>query len=253
MFNFVALVARRPDTWRSTPRRTTGRTTIRSTPTARRSTRSTSRRRRRRGRRPGKRFVVVPTGLKLPPDGRTTRPPILPESYSCIAKLGAKKLAGSGTGGCTVAVPEEEGSREAADRAAHRQLPGRDEGRPAHVQGHLIRRWSAPLSAAARSAIGMSADEAKDDISGLDGGPGGGSGVADRGRRRPVRARRSNHSSGRSTSTPGRSILVGRHVLHPGRRTRHDLHLDELPEPGPLPSTGSTSSRVCRMGRRSRL
>jgi len=55
----------------------------------------------------GKRFVIVPTGLKLPPDGRTSAAPILPESYSCTAKLGAKKLAGSGTGGCTVKVPKK--------------------------------------------------------------------------------------------------------------------------------------------------
>ena len=55
----------------------------------------------------GKRFVIVPTGLKLPPDGRTKPDPIVPESYSCTAKLGAKKLAGSGTGGCTVAVPKK--------------------------------------------------------------------------------------------------------------------------------------------------
>jgi mevalonate kinase len=32
---------------------------------------------------------------------------ILPESYSCTATLGAKKLAGSGTGGCTLSVPKK--------------------------------------------------------------------------------------------------------------------------------------------------
>lgn len=32
---------------------------------------------------------------------------VLPESYSCTAKLGAKKLAGSGTGGCTLKVPKK--------------------------------------------------------------------------------------------------------------------------------------------------
>jgi hypothetical protein len=59
------------------------------------------------GPRTGKRFVIVPTGLKLPPDRQTTPPPtILPESYSCTAKLGAKKLAGSGTGRCTIAIPK---------------------------------------------------------------------------------------------------------------------------------------------------
>jgi len=55
----------------------------------------------------GKKFIVVPTGLKLPPDGRISTSPILPESYSCTAKLGAKKLAGSGTGRCTIAVPKK--------------------------------------------------------------------------------------------------------------------------------------------------
>ena len=58
------------------------------------------------GPRAGKRFVVVPAGLKLPPDGRTTMTPVLPESYSCTAKLGTKQLAGSGAGGCTIAVPK---------------------------------------------------------------------------------------------------------------------------------------------------
>jgi hypothetical protein len=59
------------------------------------------------GPRAGKRFVVVPTGLKLPPDGRVIATPVLPDSYSCTAKLGAKELAGSGTGGCTIAVPKK--------------------------------------------------------------------------------------------------------------------------------------------------
>jgi hypothetical protein len=55
----------------------------------------------------GKRFVIAPSGLKLPPDRQTTTPTILPQSYSCTAKLGAKKLAGSGTGGCSFAVPKK--------------------------------------------------------------------------------------------------------------------------------------------------
>jgi hypothetical protein len=59
------------------------------------------------GPRAGKRFVVVPTGLKLPPDGRAIATPVLPESYTCTAKLGAKQLAGSGTGGCSIAVPKK--------------------------------------------------------------------------------------------------------------------------------------------------
>jgi hypothetical protein len=54
----------------------------------------------------GKRFVIVPTGLKLPPDGQLTPPTILPESYSCTAKLGTKRLA-SGKGVCSIAIPKK--------------------------------------------------------------------------------------------------------------------------------------------------
>ena len=55
----------------------------------------------------GKRFVIAPTGLKLPPDRQTTPPPtVLPESYSCTAKLGAKKLA-SRKGVCSIAIPKK--------------------------------------------------------------------------------------------------------------------------------------------------
>ena len=55
----------------------------------------------------GKSFVIAPTALHLPPDARSTATTILPESYSCSAKLGAKKLAGTGTGGCTFAIPKK--------------------------------------------------------------------------------------------------------------------------------------------------
>ena len=58
------------------------------------------------GPRAGKRFVIAPTGLKLPPDGQVTPPTILPESYSCTAKLGAKKLA-TGKGVCSIAIPKK--------------------------------------------------------------------------------------------------------------------------------------------------
>jgi hypothetical protein len=55
----------------------------------------------------GKRFVIAPTGLKLPPDRQTTPlPTVLPESYSCTAKLGAKKLA-SRKGVCSIAIPKK--------------------------------------------------------------------------------------------------------------------------------------------------
>jgi hypothetical protein len=55
----------------------------------------------------GKRFSVLPTALHLPPDGRSKPATFSAESYSCTAKLGAKKLAGSGTGGCTFAIPKK--------------------------------------------------------------------------------------------------------------------------------------------------
>jgi hypothetical protein len=59
------------------------------------------------GPRAGKRFVIVPTALHLPPDGRETPAAIVPESYSCTAKLGAKRLAGSAKGGCTFTIPKK--------------------------------------------------------------------------------------------------------------------------------------------------
>jgi hypothetical protein len=60
------------------------------------------------GPRAGKKFVILPTALHLPPDGRMTPATIAPESYSCTAKLGAKKLAGTGTGGCTFSIPKKQ-------------------------------------------------------------------------------------------------------------------------------------------------
>jgi len=54
----------------------------------------------------GKRFTVLPTALQLPPDGRTTSTPLVPESYSCKAKLGTRALKGSGTGACTLVIPK---------------------------------------------------------------------------------------------------------------------------------------------------
>jgi hypothetical protein len=59
------------------------------------------------GPRAGRRFVLTPTGLKLPPDGRTTATPPAPESYSCAAKLAGRTLAGKGTGRCTFAIPKK--------------------------------------------------------------------------------------------------------------------------------------------------
>jgi hypothetical protein len=55
----------------------------------------------------GKKFIVTPTALKLPPDGRTSPAAVLAESYTCKAKLAARRLVGSGTGGCTFSIPQK--------------------------------------------------------------------------------------------------------------------------------------------------
>jgi hypothetical protein len=59
------------------------------------------------GPRAGKKFVIAPTALHLPPDGRMNPATIVPESYSCTAKLGNRTLVGSGTGGCTFVIPKK--------------------------------------------------------------------------------------------------------------------------------------------------
>ena len=59
------------------------------------------------GPRAGKPFVVTPTGLKLPPDGRNTPATLQPESYSCKATLKGKALAGTATGGCTFRIAKK--------------------------------------------------------------------------------------------------------------------------------------------------
>jgi hypothetical protein len=55
----------------------------------------------------GKLFTVTPTGLTLPPSGRTSTAPLMPESYTCTATLKARKLVGSATGGCTFKIPKK--------------------------------------------------------------------------------------------------------------------------------------------------
>ena len=56
----------------------------------------------------GKKFTVTPTGLHLPPDGRTTTTLPAAESYTCSsAKLGSRTLVGTGTGKCTFSVPKK--------------------------------------------------------------------------------------------------------------------------------------------------
>lgn len=55
----------------------------------------------------GRKLVVTPTALHLPADGREN--PVLPkpDSYACTATLGLRKLAGTGTGGCTFSIPKK--------------------------------------------------------------------------------------------------------------------------------------------------
>ena len=55
----------------------------------------------------GKLFVLTPSALHLPPDGRVNGSAILPESYTCTATLGVKKLTGTGTGSCSFAIPKK--------------------------------------------------------------------------------------------------------------------------------------------------
>jgi hypothetical protein len=56
--------------------------------------------------RAGRTFAVAPAGLVLPPAAVTSRDP-LPDSYRCVARLGAKALRGQGTGGCSFAIPRK--------------------------------------------------------------------------------------------------------------------------------------------------
>lgn len=55
----------------------------------------------------GKSFIVLPVGLKLPPDGSIISVGPHPESYTCKATLRGRALAGTGTGGCTLRVPKK--------------------------------------------------------------------------------------------------------------------------------------------------
>lgn len=57
------------------------------------------------GPRVGKKFGITPVGLKLPPDGALSLARTA-DSYSCKAKLGTRSLRGTGTGGCTFAIPK---------------------------------------------------------------------------------------------------------------------------------------------------
>jgi hypothetical protein len=54
----------------------------------------------------GKAFTLVPTSLKLPPDGSTSVVSPKPESYTCKATLKGRVVAGKGTGGCTWSLPK---------------------------------------------------------------------------------------------------------------------------------------------------
>lgn len=57
--------------------------------------------------RAGATFTVTPTTVELPPNGGLLAPTPAPESYTCVARLGAKALRGTGTGGCTFRIPKK--------------------------------------------------------------------------------------------------------------------------------------------------
>ena len=57
------------------------------------------------GPRAGKKFAVAVTGIRLPQTNVTD--PVQPESYNCTATLAGRKLTGTGTGGCTFAIPKK--------------------------------------------------------------------------------------------------------------------------------------------------
>ena len=54
----------------------------------------------------GKSFALVPTGLKLPPDGSAAPVSPKPESYTCKATLKGRAVAGKGTGSCSWRLPK---------------------------------------------------------------------------------------------------------------------------------------------------
>ena len=56
--------------------------------------------------RAGKRLTVAATTITLPPDGRVSMTPIVPDSYTCVATLNGKRIAGSGKGRCTFVLPK---------------------------------------------------------------------------------------------------------------------------------------------------
>lgn len=51
----------------------------------------------------GRRFTIKPLGIRL----AETNEVVAPDSLSCTAKLGAKTLKGSGTGGCSWLIPKK--------------------------------------------------------------------------------------------------------------------------------------------------
>jgi hypothetical protein len=53
----------------------------------------------------GKTFTLTPVGLRLPDFGEPGATVPRPESYRCTAKLGGRRLAGRGTGRCTLTIP----------------------------------------------------------------------------------------------------------------------------------------------------
>jgi hypothetical protein len=54
----------------------------------------------------GKRFTLTPVGLRLPDFGEPAAMVPRPESYRCTAKVAGRRLAGRGTGRCTLTIPK---------------------------------------------------------------------------------------------------------------------------------------------------
>jgi hypothetical protein len=62
--------------------------------------------------RAGATFTVTPATVELPPNGGLIAPTPAPESFTCVARLGAKALKGTGAGGCTFRIPKKNAKRK---------------------------------------------------------------------------------------------------------------------------------------------
>lgn len=60
----------------------------------------------------GRAFTITPVALELPPSGAMIAATPVPESYTCTARLGAKALKGTGTGGCSFKIPKKNAKKK---------------------------------------------------------------------------------------------------------------------------------------------